>query len=847
MYSIASMSFGHLPFAAYILIWWAAHLAAQLLTSHTISDGVHGLFLLVSTFMISSLLGSFEGTMEKAKLGAIAPNLRLCLNVSNIAGNLFLYNSMMHIPAYCSQSIKALEVVFTIIFTCMLQRRSIRFKETLGCIMIFSGLFALGSTTRNTKKPLCEAWNVGVLEVFMASTLLPVRNILLKQHVAGVLPYYGFVYLCGLALPWVVPTVLVYLVALVLLRKDSLTFTNTMPQLVAWVVALAITGIFFYVYNWASLRVLGTRGVSVQFHAGLNALKRGVTIALLYSVRLYLRPRLQWRGADSADGNIDSRADGIDAELFGTDHTMLSLALVLMVGGCFVTSSGNEGGSEISKEAACRSDVANGIGIESTKLERNMAQRVRGVCYTVTLLCVMSTLGVFFEDGVESEARPVLAMFGQVQHINFDHKWFAPKFSSNSKKLSSDENALAFAFEILPPTQRMDDQPSAYVDTTKIAEDSRFGDTLEKMREVGEDATANGKSAETSIRIMLINHTGKQDTSHFGQVGASYVLEFALMSHFGLETKVNLYPAGYKGELDTSGADLVVCNAEGTLHDKLNLSLLKLLWQVVTSKKRLWIVNFSFFYENRVAGELRGIFEHAEFISLRESMSEKLFIDTFPNISFHSAADLTFLLPTVRQSNVLMLQKYDKTFTRPMSAHKDKKRLLVTGCGGCKPYPISKLKGFALTTILPGKGEIMTPCEAANLMVKSKLLISSRFHATAVATSNLLPSISFSANTDKLKAIIRDLNSTCAVFLPEHVLLEKKYLRRLSKCEFEPETISRVREAAKRNFPFHVDYPTLCSKREMRRQKLWLKHLTQTDVGTTFTFRQRFRVDTLKL
>ena len=79
--------------------------------------------------------------------------------------------------------------------------------------------------------------------------------------------------------------------------------------------------------NRASLSVLGSHGVSVQFHAGLNALKRGITIALLYYVR-----RDSHRGDNT--GRIGAITTGAAEEgvgggggFFGTDTALLALAL----------------------------------------------------------------------------------------------------------------------------------------------------------------------------------------------------------------------------------------------------------------------------------------------------------------------------------------------------------------------------------------------------------------------------------------------------------------------------------------------------------------------------------------
>lgn len=837
---IFSMNSYHLPLIFYILIWWSTHLAAQFLTSRIINDGVHGIFLLYSTFLISSQLASSDGIVGIDELDTIAPNLKLCLVTANAAGNLFLYNSMMHIPAYCSQFIKGLEVVFTVIFTCILQQRVISVKEALGCTMIFCGLSALVSTMHSAKKPLCEPWSVGVLEVFMASALLPARNILLKQHVTGALPYYGFVYLCRCAIQWLSPCVLVSLAGLALVNRDSLTFTNTIPRLVMLLFALGVTSVFFHFYNWASLRVLGTHRISVQLHAGLNALKRGVTIIFLYSIRLQLHPGSQGERADPADISIGSQVDENSSELFGPDSTTLSLALVLMVGGCFVTSTGNED-NKISTKSDQIIDSTNGVSIKGTKIERDIPEVVRVICYTVMILSLTSTLYGFDEDNDHLKARTVMEMFSDSQNMGFNPNWFERNISSNTKVLNNDESALDITLGALSLSKMMGDQPIAHVGTSEDADDFKFKvkGTSEKVHEVDKGASVNGKCAECPTRIVLINHTGKENPFHFGQVGASYALELALASHFGLETKVKLYPVGFKGKINISDVDLVVCNAEGTLHDSLKLPLLRTLDTVVASNKRLWIVNFSFFYENNVASGLREIFEHAEFISIRESMSAKIFSETFPNIFFHSAADLTFLLPRAIRGNMSKHRKYNPS----KSLYNQESRLLVTGCGGgCKPYPVSKLKGFAIARILPSpqKKLALTPCEAANLMAKSTLLISSRFHATTVATSNFLPSLSFPANTDKLKAMVHDLNSTCAVFSTKHFTVKKKYLHRLSQCDFEHETIIRVREAAKKNFPFHVEFPIDCTKREMVIQKKWLEHLIKTDISTTFTFLERF-------
>ena len=102
------------PIVAYVLFWWAAHLVTQLLTSSAIHDGAQGIFILFATFGISAAMGSVGATDAKIAFGSDAtPNAVFCLQVSNLAGNLLMYDSMMHIPAYCSHSVKALEVVIT--------------------------------------------------------------------------------------------------------------------------------------------------------------------------------------------------------------------------------------------------------------------------------------------------------------------------------------------------------------------------------------------------------------------------------------------------------------------------------------------------------------------------------------------------------------------------------------------------------------------------------------------------------------------------------------------------------------------------------------------------------------
>ena len=106
------------PIVAYVLFWWAAHFVTQLLTSRAIHDGAQGIFILFATFGISAAMGSVGADATDAKIAFgsdAAPNVAFCLQVSNLAGNLLMYNSMMHIPAHCSHSVKALEVVITTI------------------------------------------------------------------------------------------------------------------------------------------------------------------------------------------------------------------------------------------------------------------------------------------------------------------------------------------------------------------------------------------------------------------------------------------------------------------------------------------------------------------------------------------------------------------------------------------------------------------------------------------------------------------------------------------------------------------------------------------------------------
>jgi hypothetical protein len=418
MPELKTLGFDRLPLAAYVLIWWAAHFVTQLLASRAIHDGAPGILILFAAFAISGGLGSGGGAAENAAFGSITPSVGFCLQVANSAGNLFLYNSMMHIPAYCSQSIKAMEVVFTMILTCMLQQRYMGSKEVLGCLMIFAGFVALSSSTRKASQPLCDVWNVGVLEVLLASVLLPVRNILFKLYVVGVSPSKGFVLLCRQATPMLSTAVFVFL-GMLSLRHDShehslpLMFTDTVPRLVMLVGAFVAMGVFSYVYNWASLSILGTRGVSVQFHAGLNALKRGATIALLYNVRKNLTPPSLAGVTGAGDIHLDGPADdstgagGLGIGI-GHDHAVLGLALVLMVGGCFVTHSQEEaeGGNTITTSVKNlpttdihREDTGPKSPNTKGKPKHDVPQWALIFCYVAAFLCLTSTLGGFFDGG----------------------------------------------------------------------------------------------------------------------------------------------------------------------------------------------------------------------------------------------------------------------------------------------------------------------------------------------------------------------------------------------------------------------------------------------------------------
>jgi drug/metabolite transporter (DMT)-like permease len=135
---------------------------------------------------VSAVLGSVgaDATDAKTAFGSDAtPNVAFCLHVSNLAGNLLMYNSMMRIPAYCSHSVKALEVVITTILACGLQRRWVLGREIVGCVMISAGLFVCfthSSGSHNGDRdirvqPLCDMGSIGILEVLLAAVMLPAR------------------------------------------------------------------------------------------------------------------------------------------------------------------------------------------------------------------------------------------------------------------------------------------------------------------------------------------------------------------------------------------------------------------------------------------------------------------------------------------------------------------------------------------------------------------------------------------------------------------------------------------------------------------------------------------------
>ena len=106
-----------------------------------------------------------------------------------------------------------------------------------------------------------------------------------------------------------------------------------------------------------------------------------------------------------------------------------------------------------------------------------------------------------------------------------------------------------------------------------------------------------GKSS--TLQLLLINYTAKKGW-HFGQHGASYVQERMLMDMFGPDTRIVRWwqKPTHELELIMDHTDLVVANAEGTLHDNCALwaDMLKL---VIRKKLRLWVINGSFPFQPR--------------------------------------------------------------------------------------------------------------------------------------------------------------------------------------------------------------------------------------------------------
>lgn len=340
------------------------------------------------------------------------------------------------------------------------------------------------------------------------------------------------------------------------------------------------------------------------------------------------------------------------------------------------------------------------------------------------------------------------------------------------------------------------------------------------------------------VKILLINHTGKSDPSHYGQAGASYVLERALRQRFGDETLVTVVKAGVKtvSSKVIEASNLVVCNAEGTLHDITGgvAPLVFILENVVHMRKKLWIMNAGFEVRNKkTLRRLQAVFKGAEFIALRDSNSAQLFKSAFPSARFVQAADLTFLLPVVPN-------KFETV--RPY--------ILVSGCGGGCPQISTKkffrFSGYSFRKVLFGQQGAAWDsfCGVSNLTKSASLLIGSRFHAATIATANGLPSVSFPGTSFKNLALARDVKSPCVTFQKKFRPFYPNDIKSLVNCELETSRIQNMRSLAYRNFPFEFTMPTLCTLDEVLVQKRWLHHLSYSRPGQTETFSLRFDTNT---
>ena len=315
---------------------------------------------------------------------------------------------------------------------------------------------------------------------------------------------------------------------------------------------------------------------------------------------------------------------------------------------------------------------------------------------------------------------------------------------------------------------------------------------------------------KTPLSVLLINYTGKRGF-HFGQHGASYVMERLVLDVLGPETLVTRWWQDGGPEFDELllKSDLVIANAEGTLHDKCELWR-DMLQSILANDVRLWIINGSFSFKDTCESLMTDL-QHAEFISLRDPYS-------LANFALHSrqvvllpsspsavntritvpvlSADLTFLIPNnhTEEVNEIMSSRH------PNWVRDGTLRVILSGSslyGNAYPDMWKKLlpeimkESAQVRIVLDDKARIVKELqdlaekhnnvtvvrngraslsEMLWIMKNADIHIGGRFHAATYALSAGTPSLLFEGNTWKISSLVEPLRSSSAKMFDTNVL-----------------------------------------------------------------------------
>jgi len=350
-------------------------------------------------------------------------------------------------------------------------------------------------------------------------------------------------------------------------------------------------------------------------------------------------------------------------------------------------------------------------------------------------------------------------------------------------------------------------------------------------------------------KILLINYTGKKGW-HFGQQGASYIQERLLMDMFGPETTITRWWQSDSQQFDSvlTTVNLVVANAEGTLHDKFN-GWKKMLDKIIDRNVTLWIANGSFSYVT-APKLLPQILKQASFMSIRDPLSFFNFL-YLSNGSSRStggglsklapvmSSDFTFLLPNDFDENIesKMRRKFP-TWSNTSRDFNTSPRIILSGSSKSESAYLKLWKSLILLVksaspeakimiVLCGTripeirtlgGDMLlnhpraTLAEMLWLMKNADVHIGGRFHAATYAMTASLPSVLFEGNTWKISSTVQGMRSDTAIMFDKDITqadgavvwqAAKQVVynaRKLNIVEKEAR-IERLASLATRNFP----------------------------------------------